>query len=266
MDSKKQYNNSQKQADKMLTLQPEKKSKQNLSSSNINFKEKQLLTVQYIDNRQKLIDFISDKKKLSLKSYFDQRGTNAFLNGKEEAMKKIVLNEYIEESNLRKEKKEKIVKKIKKNIKKMKSEKLVLNNIYQNKLTKEETIKNQKKTKNRKSISNKYLTNLGENKLITLKEILNDVDLEEQINLESKSPVNKSHKKRKSYFNEKVIKSQKHNKIEKISIDKSINSIQTVDSKLFDNKMEYDNYKRLATKGDITLFEDILYELDVNKK
>lgn len=265
MESKNKYFKSEKHSDKMLTLQPDKKGKKNLSSFDIKLNEKPLLTVQYIDNRQKLIDFISNKNKFSLNSDFDQKGTKSFLNGKEEAMKKIVLNDYIEDPNLKKEVKDK---NHKKKLKKMKSEKLYLiKRNFQNRLIKEDTVKNQKTNKNRKSVSNKYLTNLGENKLITLNELLSDFDLEEKIKLESEIYVeNKRHKKRKSYFHAKIKKKNKHNKNEKISIDKSINSIKTVDSKLFNNKMEYDNFKRLATKGDVPLFEDILNELDANKK
>ena len=64
------------------------------------------------------------------------------------------------------------------------------------------------------------------------------------------------------------MKNQKKNKHlkNKINIDKSINSIATVNSKLFSNKNEYDNFKRFVTKDDVPILEDILVELDVNKK
>ena len=65
-------------------------------------------------------------------------------------------------------------------------------------------------------------------------------------------------KKRKSQ-NKIIVKSD-------INIDKSINSIETVDSNLFNNKKDYDNYKRLTTKDDLPIFRDILDELDSNKK
>ena len=63
-------------------------------------KEKQYLTSKELDNRQKLLDFISDKKKLSLKSVFDHKGTKSFLSDKELAMKRIELNENIEKINV----------------------------------------------------------------------------------------------------------------------------------------------------------------------
>ena len=53
---------------------------------------------------------------------------------------------------------------------------------------------------------------------------------------------------------------------EKINIDKSINSINTVDSKLFNNENEYNTYKYFLTKDDEPILEDILYELDLNNK
>lgn len=58
-------------------------------------------------------------------------------------------------------------------------------------------------------------------------------------------------------------KAQKKNKNEVISIDKSINSIITVDSKLFDDKKDFEHYKHLIIKEDeISVIEGILNELD----
>ena len=59
-----------------------------------------------------MLDFISDKKKLCLKSHFDHKGAKRFLNGKDEAMKKIELNENIEENEINSPKNDiKIIKK-----------------------------------------------------------------------------------------------------------------------------------------------------------
>lgn len=57
---------------------------------------------------QKLLDFISDKSKIVLKSCFDHKGSKQFLEGKSEAMKKIELNEFILDEKQNKKKKKKI--------------------------------------------------------------------------------------------------------------------------------------------------------------
>lgn len=260
MENKKQYHKPKMKSSIILTV-PTKKNENNKSSFELNINEKHLLTTNDRDNKQKLFDFISDKNKFRFKSHFDHKGTKAFLNGKEEAMKKIELNENIEENQI---KLEKIDKKNKKRMVRMKSEGFVLKNEKLNKSPISTEISNKKKKKMRSSKSNKFLTNCGKNQLINLKEIFNDFDLEELPKLETNSPINKPHKKRKTIKdkNEKVKKEKK----EKKNNDKSIISIATVDSKLFNNKIEYDNYKRLATKDDIPIFENILFELDVNKK
>ena len=56
---------------------------------------KYLFTQQKDRNNQKLLHFISDKKKLNLKSFFDQKGSEEFLSTKNEAMERIELNETI---------------------------------------------------------------------------------------------------------------------------------------------------------------------------
>ena len=63
-----------------------------------------LNTNQQMSNQQQLFDFISDKGKISLKSYYDQKGSIEFLKGMSEAMQKIELNEFIIEDNNEKEK------------------------------------------------------------------------------------------------------------------------------------------------------------------
>ena len=72
----------------------------------INLGKRYLLTAQDCNNKQKLLDFISDKKKITLKSVFDHKGTKAFLNEKNEAMKRIELDENIESIKKIKEKRE----------------------------------------------------------------------------------------------------------------------------------------------------------------
>jgi len=68
---------------------------------------KYLNSQQKLDINQKLLDFISDKSKIVLKSCFDHKGSKKFLEGKSEAMKKIELNESILDKNKSKKKKEK---------------------------------------------------------------------------------------------------------------------------------------------------------------
>lgn len=76
------------------------------------------------------------------------------------------------------------------------------------------------------------------------------------------SPTNK-HKKRKLIDNKKTKKSRK----EKKNIDISIHSITSVDSKLFNNNKDYENYKKVISKDiDYSLIKEIIFELDVNKK
>lgn len=258
MDSKSKKNKSAKQSDKILTVQTEKKYKK-LSSLEPHLNEKQVLTLNNLNNRQKLIFFISDKHKFYFKSYFDQKGTKAFLNSKEEAMKKIELDEYIKDDN---HKSDKLVKNHRK-LKKMRSDILDLKKLNKNSTIKDESIK--KKKKRNKNKSTKLFSNLGENKIIELKKEFDNLD--ELLKWEPHSPNNR--KKRRKLINDdknyNKVKQSKHLK-KNINIDKSLNSIVTVDSKLFNSKMEYDKYKHFITKGDKTIFEDILYELDVNKE
>ena len=259
MKSKSKKNKSIKQCGKMLSVPTETKYKK-LSSFEPNLGEKQLLTLNDLNNRQKLLFFISDKHKFYFKSHFDQKGTKAFLNGKEEAMKKIELNEYIKDDN---HKTDKLVKNYMK-LKKVKSDILDLKKLNKNSTDKYESIK--KKKKRNKNKSNQFLINLGDNKIITLIKDYDNFNLDELPKWKPHNPDN--HKKRRKLINdEKNIENYKSNHSKKKNnIDKSINSITTVDSKLFNNKMEYDNFKTFITKDDVTILEDILYELDINKK
>ena len=155
-------------------------------------------------------------------------------------MKKIELNENIEDIQINKRKSDK---KIKKKLNKMKSAAYIAK-IGGN---------GHKKNKKKKSVSNKYLTNYEKNKIILINKKFNYFDIGNRL----ENSIHKN-KKRKSQ-NKIIVKSD-------INIDKSINSIETVDSNLFNNKKDYDNYKRLTTKDDLPIFKDILDELDSNKK
>ena len=256
----KKYNTKSEMKSSIMLTEQSKKVEKKKSFFELNLNEKQALKEYDLDNQQKLFYFISDKNKFCLKSHFDHKGTKAFLIGKNEAMKKIELNENIEENRI---KSSKIDKENKKKLSKMKSEGFATKNLKSNKnsiIT--ETSKNNKKKK-RNSKSYKFLTNCGKKQLINLK-LFNNFDLEGQSKLESPISIHKHNKKKKSVRNK--IKNEKEENIEKKNNDKSIISIVRVDSKLFNNKKDNYSYERLLSKDDIQIFQNILYELDVNKK
>ena len=147
MDSKNKKNKETKQSGKMLTVPTETKYKK-LSSLELNLNEKQVLTLNDLNNRQKLLFFISDKNKFCFKSHFDQKGTKAFLNGKEEAMKKIELNENIKDDH---HDSDKLLKNHRK-LKKVKSDILDLKKLNKDSTVKDESIKKKKKRNKNKSI------------------------------------------------------------------------------------------------------------------
>jgi hypothetical protein len=233
--------------------------------SDINTKERYITTIQNINNKQKLFDFISDKNKLSLNTYFDHKGTKNFLIGKNEAMRKIELDEKIELVQKKSEKMKKGSSISKKKLSKQKSAGFSLKRSSKKSL-KIESSKKIKLKKKHNSLSTKNFIGEHDVKHNLLKEKFVHFDLKEHSADDdriTKSPV-QIHKKKKSSLIKKKIK--KNNEKEKINIDKSINSINTVNSKLFNNEKEYNNYKYFLTKDDVPILEDILYELDVNNK
>ena len=243
MHINKKDDTSSKLSFKKAFLQTESKERNAPSPFENNVKEKHFLTEKDLDNRKKLLDFISDKKKLSLKSAFDHKGTKSFLSEKEVAMKRIELNENIEIINLN----EIEDKSIKKERHRRSADYLLDNN--NDIIIKQESIK-KKKHKKHKSISTKIFGN----KLDNIKDKFKDFELE-QLLWEPKSPTNKRKNKR---LREK--KKTKNNFINLINLDKSINSIETIDCKNNNNK---ENDK---TKDDDPIIKEILNELDVNKK
>ncbi len=259
---------------KVCSIKTEDQINKDCSLNDINSKERHISTVQNINNKQKLFDFISDKKKLSLNTFFDHKGTKEFLMGKNEAMRKIELDEIeLNEDN----KKFSNIKKrsiSKKKLSKQKSVGFTLKRSSKKSLKIESTQKIKLKKKH-KSLSTKHFTHHEDAKNSTFKEKFVHFNIKERSANDDR--ISKSHghehehenehnehthKKKKSSLIKKKIK--KNN--EKINIDKSINSINTVNSKLFNNEKEYNNFKRLLTKDDVPILEDILYELDVNKK
>ena len=278
------------------------KRRQRNLSFDINIKERIVITAQDIDNKQKLYDFISGgKNKLSLKTLFDHKGTKEFLRGKNEAMKKIELNESIEESNkikskeinrkriskLKSNKSQKMLTKLDSinlnNVKKRKKNSLSTKNLgvlCKNKLLSinqqhmmtgiEDGIPdsmNHNKAKKRKknSLSNKNLGVLYKNKLSSINQQHMMIGFEDEIpppNWETHTPINYRKKNRKS-LSKKKNKSRKKN----VNVDKSINSIKTVDSKLFNDKKDYEHYKKnFLNKDDTSFIEGIINELDLNKE
>ena len=215
-------------------------------------RERIILTAQDLNNRHKLLDFISDKKKLSLKSFFDHKGTKSFLKGKNEAMKRIELNEIIDE-----EIKNKKSPKNNKKIKHRKSADYINDYSNYNEILIKEEPNIKKKCKKYKSIAG--LSKGPRNKLNKIKEKFEDFELEKLL-WQPLSPTNKR-KRRKQNENKKSKKDKKT-----FNIDKSISSITTIDSKLFNINKNYDNYKSGLSKEEDKIIKEILFELDVNKK
>ena len=133
----------------------------------LNVGDRLVLTREDLDTRQKLSDFISDKSKLSLKSFFDHKGSKAFLNGKNEALQRIELNEDIEE-NIKKKKSSKK----NKNIKYRRSADLDYNS-SRDMLIKEDTTKKNKCQKHKSTIK-RMLSKSPKNKFFKIKEKFQD--------------------------------------------------------------------------------------------
>lgn len=215
-------------------------------------KNKYLKTNQQFNTLQKLFEFISDKGKITLNSYFDQKGSIEFLNGKSEAMKKIELNEFILDENIEKNKNDK---KEKKN-KNKKNHKIhdshnnkfdEIKNIISNdcESINNRDIKNIRTQKNFKNIIKEKKTNTTKNRT--------EKEEESKINNNTNDNVNSKFKK----INLKV-----KNNNDKNSIDSQI----TVNSKLFNTYKDYQKSKKLISRDDVPLFEEILAQLKTNQK
>ena len=180
------------------------------SETNINY----VKTNNKLNNFQQLLDFLSDKNKFSLNSNFDDKGSEEFLCGKSDAMKKIELNEYIfeEENTNKKIDKPPKIEKVEENA----------NNIISD-----------PKNKNEEALDKK---NEKEETVTQIKE-------------------RKHLKKIKEIKNNNIIK-------ENISFD----SIITVNSKLFNNYKDYQKCQKLLSNDDIPLVEDIIVQLNMERK
>lgn len=215
-----------------------------------------LNTNQQMSNQQQLFDFISDKGKISLKSYFDQKGSIEFLNGKSEAMQKIELNEFIIEDNNEKEKEAKGTKK----------EKRVKFIDEKNKC---EEIKN--------IISNVPLNNVNIKNNRTHKDNIKQI-LKEKNSIKKKTEKEEESKNNNNAndiidirsnvnSNYKIINSKRNYKAYILDDnEKSIDSQITVNSKLFNNYKDYQKSKKLLSREDLPLFEELLSLLKANKK
>ena len=217
---------------------------------------------QVYNNEQKLLDFISDKQKLNLKSCFDHKGCEDFLTKKNEAMEKIELNEQIDENSINQQDKgKKKLEKIKKKISKKKPH-LVEKNKHLLKMSEEkfhlenkEEIQSKSKEKNHKS--SKFINNYNYNE--KLEEDSTGINVAPKILKESKfiKDTNKNKKikeKMKKHIEEK---NPKNNNI-------SIESISTVNSKLFNNQKDFERYKKLYINEDDAFIEEIVKELKSN--
>ena len=236
----------------------------------INSDQVYLNTNQISTNHQKLLDFISDKNKLNLKSHFDHKGSDDFLSGKNEALEKIELDINISqtqnEENCKINESEEINKLISKNKHKNKSP--IIQKKKKRKLSQEEFKKSnfelekkpskirKKNYKSNKQMNKHRLTETKEKNKFGEDFIFTNVFL--GIKAETGSIIPKSKKredkKKKNIINVKVIKDTKI----------SINSISTVDSKLFNNKKEYEKYKNFIDKDDSLL--DLISQLKSDNK
>ena len=143
------------------------------SETNINY----VKTNKKLNNFKQLLDFLSDKNKFSLNSNFDDKGSEEFLCGKSDAMKKIELNEYIleEENTNKKIDKSSKIEKVEENT----------NNIISNYENKNEEALDKKNEKE------EAVTQIKERKhLKKIKEIKNNNIIKENISFDSIITVN----------------------------------------------------------------------------
>ena len=245
------------------------KNKENLSNNtNAKISEKNnnqihLFTKQLPTNQQKLLDFISDKNKLILKSFFDNKGSNDFLSGKNEALKEIELDATISsaqnENNMKEEKtKSKTPKKVKKQKSSKSKKKLKL---CQEDIKKEnyELENSPKKRRKKKIISYLHSNN---DKFFVEKE-------KNKYKYEEESTYNNMHLKTMAETGSIVPKNKnikdKNNNIKLLKDTKiSVFSLSTIDSKIFNNKIDFEKNKNYMDKDDSLL--EIIYQLKSNKK
>ena len=218
-------------------------SEKNLIKTNklakIDESEMKYLNTQNIN--QKLLDFISDKSKIVLKSCFDYKGSKQFLEGKSEAMKKIELNESILDENQNKKEKKKI---------------RVHNSGKLSSLTNDHLLN--KLEENKKYTSYFSINNNLKKKKIQNNELINYNTYHED-NYTNKKNIKSSEKKIQKKYLESDFNNAHHN------LDLSLDSKVSINSQLFSNYKDYKNSTKLISKDDILFYEGLLSELKSNK-
>ena len=202
---------------------------------------KYLITQKNLNINQKLLDFISDKSKIVLKSCFDYKGSKQFLEGKSEAMKKIELNESIlgENQNTSKNKKIKVHNSLKLNS--------LINDHLLNKY------EDNKKYISQFSTNNNYKNNKPQKEVL----IKNNTYLENNY-VNKKNIKSTEKKKQKKYLDSD--NNNAHN-----NLDLSIDSKVSLKTQLFSNYKEYKNSTKLISNDDILFYEELLSELKSSK-
>ena len=202
---------------------------------------KYLNTQQKFSINQKLLDFISDKSKIVLKSCFDYKGSKQFLEGKSEAMKKIELNESILDENQNKNKNKKV---------------RVHSSLKLNFLISDHLLN--KMEDNKKYISCYSINNNDKKSKIQNEEFINN-NIYLQNNYINKKNIKTSEKKKQKKHLDTDYNNVPNN------LDLSIDSKVSLNSQLFNNYKEYKNSTKLISKDDIIFYEELLSELKSNK-
>lgn len=252
--------------------------KNNINQTNEDFNEHKFFSSQQIlKNEEKLLEFISDKKKLHLQSCFDDMGSREFLSTKNKAMEKIELNEIIDskitknESSTKKKdinKDEKKKLKLRKKISKKKShiikknrhlnlslQKCKLESFEENSENKN-FLKERKANKSAKAVEHVIIGESKEKEKNKLEKESTDL-IKKETKFAKDSEINI--KKNKTKKNKVKIKKNHTKKPKRISI----TSINTVDSKLFNNENDYKNFKSFMSNDDLFL-EEIVKLMKLN--
>ena len=216
-----------------------------------------------LTNKQKLIEFISDKNKLILKTKFDHKGSKEFLQKKNKALERIELNSSIEsEENEKNENNSKHKNKIRKKAS-HKSPKHKRNIKSLNKENPDESFGIQSPIKKKK---NKQKSSLNINKFTINGTNKNIVEGESTPIKKIKGSMTGSifpcyNSKIKSCLKNKIKNKLDVNKIKNLEL--SFNSECSVGSTFFKNKNEYEKFKVFMEKED-SLITKIITELQSN--
>lgn len=240
--------------------------KNQISEMDNNNNQQYCLTNQLQSNKQKLLDFISDKNKLILKTYFDRKGAKEFLLKKNKALERIELDTTIEnedneknENNLNHKNK----------VHKKKTHKSPKNRGKIKSLNKENTKESLGiKSFSTKKKKNKYMSSFSINKF-TMNGIKNKNELgSTEVNnilgamTQTSSIIPKCKNKKKVGSKNCSNKKKKKLDLNKINNTKlSFNSEYSMDSNNFKNRNDYENFKNFIEKDD-SLITEIITELE----